>query len=174
MTILKRQALWTLVTLLLFAGAGHFFLNAYRNHQTQQARLERIRFRQDFVSRQRAELQQKIKVIKQVNAFTDGAEDLGLMPSNWIHYEVNIEAPLRFPVLADILRQCTSTGYYYFQPDHLKVHLAERSASEGEDLGEKTPSASASAETTTESVEVNAEEGDLFLQLKGSFLARRR
>ncbi|MEJ2641330.1 MAG: hypothetical protein P8010_17320 [Desulfosarcinaceae bacterium] len=170
MTILKRQAFWTLVTLLLLGGAGHFFLNAYRNHQTQQARLERVRFRQEFVSRQMAELQHKIKVIEQVNAFAGGAEDLGLVPANWTRYEVDIEAPLRFPALADILRQCTSTAFYYFQPNHLKVHLAGQPATDSKDPGDGTLSAEAPAEGES----VGAEAGDLFLKLKGSFLARRR
>lgn len=164
MTILKRQALWTLVTLLLLGGAGHFFLSAYQSHRALQDRLERIRFRQDFVSRQMAEFKHKIKLIEQVNAFAGGVADLGLVPSNWTCYEVNIEAKLRFPALADILRQCTSTPYYYFQPDRLKVHLAGGSAAE-EGEGEAIPSVATPAD---------AEAGDLFLKLKGSFLARRR
>jgi hypothetical protein len=170
MTILKRQALWTLVTLLLLAGAGHFFLNAYQNHQMQRARLERVRFRQDFVKRQMAELQHKINVIEQVNAFSGGAADLGLVPANWTRYEVDIEAPLKFPALADILRQCTSTATYYFLPDYLKVHLAGQPTLDGGEQDDLSPSTEASAEADA----VRAEAGDLFLQLKGSFLARRR
>jgi hypothetical protein len=170
MTILKRKALWTLVALLLLGGAGHFFLSAYQNHQAQQSRLERIRFRQDFVNRQMAELQHKIKVIKQVNAFAGGAADLGLVPANWTRYEVDIETPLRFPALADILRQCTSTAYYYFQPDHLKVHLAGQPAADGGGADDQIQSTKGSAEEDA----ISSEGGDLLLQLKGSFLARRR
>lgn len=166
MTIFKRQALWTLVALLLLAGAGRFFLNAYQQHRLQRAELDRIRFRQDFVNRQVAELQHKINVIKQVNAFAGGAADLGLVPANWTRYEVDIEAPLKFPALADILRQCTSTAYYYFQPDHLKVHLAGQPVTDGGELVDEPLSAEAAAGS--------AEGGDLFLKLKGSFLARRR
>jgi hypothetical protein len=167
--ILRRQTLWTLVTLLLLGGAGHYFLGAYQGHRFQQDRLERIRFRQDFVNRQIAELQEKIRVIEQVNAFTGGAEDLGLVPSNWTRYEVDIEAPLQFAALAEILRQCRSTPYYYFQPQRLKVHLAgpsggaETADGTAMDLSESVAASDGSGET-----------GDLFLQLKGTFLARRR
>jgi hypothetical protein len=161
MTILKRQALWTLVTVILLGGAVHFFLGAHRAHRHEQAQLERLRFRQDFVNRQIAELQHKVKVIEEVNAFVGGAEDLGLVPSNWTRYEVDIQAPLRFDALAEILGQCRSTTYYYFQPQHLKVHLAGRSGA-GAATGEGA------------AVDDTGEAGDLFLQLKGTFLARRR
>jgi hypothetical protein len=166
MTILKRQALWTLVTLLLLGGAGHYFMGAYQGHRSQQVQLEKLRFRQDFVNRQIAELRHKVKVIERVNAFVGGAEDLGLVPSNWTRYEVDIQAPLRFPALAEILGQCRSTPYYYFQPQHLKVHLAGASGG-----GAATTEAAAEQ---AETVAGTGEAGDLLLQLKGTFLARRR
>ena len=162
MKLFKRQSLWTLVILLLLGGAGHYFLNAYQVHRSERARLEKIRFRHDFVRRQIDELQHKIRVIEQVNAFAGGAEDLGLMPSNWTRYEVNVDAPLRFDALSEIVRQCSSTPYYYFHPEHLKVHLAGQPAGEG---------AAAAATMADDRAE---ETGDLLLQLKGTFLARRR
>ena len=117
-----------------------------------------------------AELQHKINVIRRVNAFTGGAADLGLVPANWTRYEVDIEAPLKFRALADILRQCTSTAHYYFLPDHLKVHLAGASAVEGGGPEDEA----LSMEAPAEAIAGSADKGDLFLQLKGSFLARRR
>ncbi|MDJ0782317.1 MAG: hypothetical protein QNJ22_10110 [Desulfosarcinaceae bacterium] len=166
MTLFKRQALWSLLALLLLGGAAHFYLNAAHDHRTQRDQLERIQFRQAFVRRQIAELQHKVKVIEQVNRFANGAENLGLLPSNWTRYEVNLEAPLRFPALIEILRQCTSTPYYYFQPDHMKIHLAgQHIAAEGADAADGS-AAEAGQDSDTA--------GDLFLKLKGTFLARQR
>jgi hypothetical protein len=166
MKIFKRQALWTLVTVLLLGGAVHFFLNAYQDHRGQRALLERIQFREDFVRRQITEMAQKRKVIERVNAFVGGAEDLGLAPSNWTRYEVNIETPLRFNALDEILRQCTNTPYYYFQPKYLKVHLAGQNSEDGADEGAEASQAVAADDGDAQ--------GDLLLQLKGTFLARRR
>lgn len=166
MKILKRQALWTLVTILLLGGATYFFLNAYQDHRHQLLALERIQFRQDFVHQQIIEMEHKRKVINQVNTFVSGAEDLGLAPSNWTHYEVNIETPLEFNALAEILKQCTSTPYYYFQPKHLKVRLAGQSSEDGAEMGGEL----IQAEVTDD----GANQGDLLMQLKGTFLARRR
>lgn len=166
MKIFKRQALWTLVTVLLLGGALHFFLNAYQDHRDQQALLEQTRFRQTFVRQQIEEMTHKRKVIEAVNTFVGGGEDLGLVQSNWTRYAVNIETPLRFKTLAEILRQCTSTPHYYFQPGHLKVHLAGQSTEGETQMGTDTIQAVAT--------EGDEYQGDLLLQLEGTFLARRR
>ena len=171
MTLLKRQALWTLVTLFFLGGGLHFFLEAFDAHRRQKTRLEKVHFRRDFTRRQIAELQQKVKVIEQVNGFVKGAENLGLVPDNWTRYDVNIEAPLRFAALSEILRQCRSTPYYYFQPQHLRVHLA---GGRGVDA-EKVDASGAPSEMVVASADSDSTEtGDLLLQLKGVFLARRR
>lgn len=171
MTLFKRQALWTLVTLLLLGGALHFYLEAFDAHRRQKTQLERVHFRRDFTRRQIAELQQKVKVIEQVNGFVKGAENLGLVPDNWTRYDVNIEAPLRFAALSEILRQCRSTPYYYFQPQHLRVHLAGGEDADAANLGASGVPAEM---VVTNADSDSAETGDLLLQLKGAFLARRR
>jgi len=91
----------------------------------------------------RKELERRQKLMIGVENFAKRASYLGLSPEKWEEYSVEIEEPVTFSRLAEILRQTTGDGDCYFVP--LSLHLS-----------------------------TEKEGGDVFLTLKGNFLARKR
>ncbi len=112
--------------------------------------------------KQQTETRQKQQVLLKVKAFLDQAKSMGLEQKSWSVYDINIDGPVTFFELAQILNQCTNTSSFYFKP--ILFHV--KSAAESEkNIKNKTP-------PTRQADSPEFKTGDILLTLKGAFIVK--
>ncbi len=149
---------------MVFLCIVHFFIQTYRQFIHTREKVEALTVRTRVMEQQRAELENKNRVLSRVSGYMAKVKSLGLEKGGWTVFDVNVEAPVTFGTMEHILNQCTNSASYYFKPVSLRIRTALAS-------DEKT---SGHAEFTHTSPSNEGEKGDGLLMIKGAFIARNK
>jgi hypothetical protein len=161
--ILKRYILSISLAVIVVAAAFLFF-RTYGRYQWLHATLTHADRELRLLSRQQKEMEGKARILAKTRSFVERAQALGLEKDRWDTYEVEIKEPVTFPEAREILSQTGSAGSYYFIPLYLHINTDLTQMKEVSGSG-KTPQASDAS---------GPKKGDVFMDLKGTFLVRAR
>ena len=114
-----------------------------------------------LLQRQEKELALKIRTLNEVRHFMDRAAALGLEREKWTYYDVNVQEPVSFAEMEEILNQCNNSAAAFYRP--ISLHI-KKTTSESVDTAQRVSSRSANARSGAEA--------DLLITLSGKFLAR--
>jgi hypothetical protein len=137
---------------ILFFIAAHLFLTAYTRYVIAREKVLLLTGEDKLLKEQKRELERKNQILSQVGNFIDKADKLGLEKDRWAAYEVNIQEPVSFSEMEQILTQCTNSSSYYFKP--IMLHVKKSSS--------------------TPAVSPDKKMGDVLLTLRGAFVVRHR
>jgi type II secretory pathway pseudopilin PulG len=148
---------------MLLAWVAFQFLATLNRYQDNCAYVETLEVRLRMATDQQQELRQKRKALAQAKRFLEGAKAAGLSRNRWKVYPVAIDDALNLAQARTLIEQCTASPNVYFKPGSL--HLRRL----GEDnqpltLATDIPADTAGLDATS------AQQGDLFMRLRGSFL----
>ncbi len=149
------------LAVLLFLST-YFFISSYHQYEENQQNIETQKVRGRIMQQQINEMKQKRKAVLQVNSFVESAVALGLEEKNWSFYKVNIQEPVTFEELGNILSQCSNSSTHYFHPITFHVKTIKKTDSE---LTKKN-------KTTASSAPIEKDTGDLMVTLNGEFIVR--
>ena len=113
------------------------------------------------MERQEKALALKIHTLNEVQHFMDRAASLGLEKEKWTYYDVNIQEPVSFPEMEQILDQCNNSGAAFYKP--ISLHI-KKTTSESVNAGQRVSNQSAKSRSGAKA--------DLLITLNGKFLAR--
>lgn len=160
---MKRYIFSISLAVILVATAFLFF-RTYGRYQWLHATLTQADRELRVLSMQRKEMEAKARILAKTRSFVKRAQALGLEKNRWDTYEVEIKEPVTFPEAREILSQTGSAGSYYFIPLYLHMNTDLSQMKEAAGSG-KTPQSSDASGT---------KKGDVFMDLKGTFLVRAR
>ncbi len=118
-----------------------------------------------LLKQQQNDLRRKEKILYKVENFVRNAKTLGLEENRWSFYDDNIEDPVTFTEMEQILNQCANSSSYYFKPASLYV----RRVSASDLKSEKTKASSGSSADSTDT-----KRSDMHLTLRGAFIVRHK
>ena len=136
-----------------FFCAGYFCLNAYNRYDSLSERQAHLSRQRRILLQKKEEIVQKNQILSQVNDFVDRAKSLGLEKEKWVVYEVNVQDTVSFAEAEQVLSQCANSTFAYYIPVSLEIKTADP-------LKKDPPAAQ--------------KKGDLFITLRGRFVARQR
>lgn len=155
-----KSGLFSTILAILVMVSCYFFLKEYGFCLAQEERLETLNVRLDISKNQLQETTRKQRVFSRVQTFLNHAKALGLHEKKWAIYNVNIEEPVTFDAFELILEQCNQTPLFYFNPISLQMTTAI-------DSEQKKKS-----NESNQSGLPGAKDGDILINLKGSFIVR--
>lgn len=117
---------------------------------------------------QKRETERKSRILSRASRFVEKAERLGLDEESWAVYAVDIQEPVSFFEMEQMIKQCTNSSTYYFKPISLHAKTTLGSVVKEEKKVEQKSSPSTSA------VAQRPEEGDVMLTLRGAFVVRQK
>jgi uncharacterized membrane protein len=113
--------IFTLIALFVFLLCGHYGIRLYAKARQLKSASETMAVRARLMRRQVGELEQKVRVVKRVNAFVGKAKDQRLTPEHWSSYDVDIHDTMAYQELSHIIEQCAHNKDIYFRP--ISFHL---------------------------------------------------
>ena len=119
-----------------------------------------------LLKQQKREAQRKWRILTRVNAFVDKAASLGLEGKKWANYDVNIQEPVTFFEMEQILNQCLNSSSYYFKAIALHANISHES--DGHESDRKIVKKASTSADSRES-----KKGDMMLTLRGAFIVRQ-
>jgi len=152
-----------MVALLVMVSA-YIFLKEYGRYLARVEKLEAMKVRLRVSRNQLQETTRKHRVFSRVQTFLNRTKSLGLTHKKWATYNVNIEEPVTFDTLEQILNQCNNTPLYYFNPISLQITATADS--------EETPNRTANQ--SGQIILSKEDRGDITIDLKGSFIVREK
>ncbi|MBW2095135.1 MAG: hypothetical protein JRI80_09620 [Deltaproteobacteria bacterium] len=160
---MKRYILSISLAIIVVVAAFLFF-GTYGRAQRLHARLAQADRDLRLLSKQQKEMEAKARILARTRSFVQRAQALGLEKERWDTYEVEIKEPVSFPEAREILSQTGNAGSYYFIP--LYIHMTrDPSQMKGVSGPEKTAQGNDAS---------GLKKGDVFMDLKGTFLVRAR
>jgi len=147
------------VLAVFFFIAAHFFLTTYNRYFINRKKAEVLTVQARLLKQQKNETEVKKHSIFQANNFIDRARSLGLEENRWAVYDINIEEPVTFSEMEQILNQCANSSAYYFKPIIFYAKTVREL-----DKGKMKKAISADSQDT--------KQGDMLLTLKGVFYVR--
>jgi hypothetical protein len=144
------------VLAIFFFIAAHFFLTTYNRYFINRKKAEVLTLQARLLKQQKNEAELKKHSIFRANNFIDRARSLGLEENGWAVYDINIEEPVTFSEMEQILNQCANSSAYYFKP----IIFYAKTVRELD------------KEKMKKAISVNSEDtkqGDMLLTLKGVF-----
>ena len=145
---------------IFFFIAAHFFLTTYNRYFINRKKAEVLTVQARLLKQQKNEAELKKHGIFRAKNFIDRAKSLGLEENRWAVYDINIEEPVTFSEMEQILNQCANSSAYYFKPI---IFYAKKTVQESD------------KERMKKAISVNAHETkqrDMLLTLKGVFYVR--
>ena len=136
-----------------FFWAGYYALNAYSRYDSLRERRAHLARQQRLLLQKNEEIIRKNQILSQVQEFLDRAKSLGLEKEKWAVYEVNVEDAMSFADAQQVLSQCEYSTFAYYVPALLEIKTTNSL---------KTDSTGA------------RKKGDLFIALRGRFVARQQ
>jgi len=148
----------------VFLCIAHFFIQTYRQFIHTREKVEALTVRTRVMEQQRTELKNKKRALSRVSGYMAKVKSMGLGKDRWTVFDVNVEAPVTFGTMEQILNQCTNSASYYFKPVSLRIRTAL--AQDEEIPGQ--------AEFTPMSLSNEGGKSDGLLIIKGAFIARNK
>jgi hypothetical protein len=159
-----RHKVVSLVLAILFVFSAHFFFKAYEAYVAERHALKLLTSHREGLEDRRNEQAEKRRIFGRVGVFMDRARQMGMVSSQWRHYDVNIETSLSFEETADILAETVTTDAYYFKPRLLHVKRASGAGEENDTGRQESMSGQGQG----------LEGKDLQLTLRGAFVVRNQ
>ena len=149
---------------MVFLGSVYFFIQTYRQFIHTSEKMAALTVRTRVMEQQRTELENKKRVLSRVSDYMVKVNALGLEKDRWTVFDVNVEAPVTFGTMEQILNQCANSASYYFKPVSLRIKtvLAQDKEIPGQ------------TEFTQTSPSNEGGKGDGLLMIKGAFIARNK
>jgi|GEM_PF-6888891 len=154
----------SVVLAVVFVVTAHVFFKAYDRYVTEKCALRILTEQRARLETRQGEEAKKRRKVRRVNDFVSRAGSLGMVPSSWRRYDVDLEEPLSFQEAATVLQATVNSEFYYFAPESLHVRTAVAS--------QKRQDPEAPVSPPEEGVEMEGK--DLWLTLTGSFVVRNR
>jgi hypothetical protein len=142
-------------------GAAFFFVKTYDQYSARQEKALALAIKFKALESQKIEMARRSRTLLAVKRFMDRAHDLGLEKDRWIYYDVNIQEPVSFPEMEQILNQCNNSTAAYYKPISLQIKKMTSDRVQATDRATSRSASSSSAAKT-----------DLLITLSGKFLAR--
>jgi hypothetical protein len=101
---------------IFFFIVTHFFVATYNRYSLNLKKAKVLTAQARMLTQQKNEAVSKEYNILRANNFIDKAKSLGLEQNRWAVYDINIEEPVTFSEIEQILNQCASSSAYYFKP----------------------------------------------------------
>lgn len=128
-------------------------MNAYSRYDSLRERQAHLSRQRRLLLQKKEEIGHKNQILSEVQNFLDRAKSLGLEKEKWAVYEVNVQDAMSFAEAEQILSQCAYSTFAYYVPALLEIK-------------------------TIDSIEINSpgaqKKGDLFITLRGRFIARQQ
>ncbi len=109
-----------------------------------------------LIAGQKNELIQKQQILNQTIQFVNKTNILGLSPTQWTFYDVNLQETVSFDKAEQIINQCSHSQVAYYQPLSLHIRTVPKD------------------DPTTAGNTTTKEPGDLILTVQGKFVARQQ
>ena len=160
-----RSPITTLLSAIVFLVAAVAFWGAFGAYGGRTGKLETLQVRSRIVARHQQKFAQQQRSIDQLNGFVSDANRLGLDPENWETYDVHIQEVVSFSEMKRIVNQCVNTSAYYFKPVSLEAKQRIRNPKK---------ILVRPADTAIEEKAPDADEGDILLNLRGTFVVKQK
>ncbi len=159
--------LTSLILSMLFVTGAYLCARSFMSYKALEQRVKAARTKVIALEEMKKEQMKANRLLARIIFFTEKARSLGLLDEYWNRYEVDIHEKVSFPELAEILEQTVTSSNYYFEPLFLYV-------SEAPPPSQGTEAETAMGTQAAPLAQGQAEQGDVYLKLKGFFLVRRR
>jgi len=136
-----------------FFWTGYFSLNAYSRYDSLCERQAHLTRQRRIMLEKKEEIVLKNQILSEVQNFLDRAKSLGLEKEKWAVYEVNVQETMSFAEAEQVLSQCAYSTFAYYVPALLEIKTIDS-------LKTDLPGAQ--------------KKGDLFITLRGRFVARQQ
>ena len=161
---MNRSTIITGVLAIFFIIASILFVHAYTRFSIGQEKLSLLKGQERFLSARVADLNEKNRIIGQMNRFVDTTQQLGLYEDRWDRFFVNLtDTPLQFSDFYSTIDQTAHASSYYFKPESLSVRRLDEKEKEG--------LLNAASETDADSPQTQPAP-DLMVTLSGQFLIK--
>lgn len=150
-----------LVFTVCFVGLAILLIGSHARLDASQRKLEVLEKKSEMLQRHKKQLERKNLTLGEVRHFLDRAASLGLNKEIWTYYDVNIQEPVTFSAMEEILNQCNNSSAAFYKPIslHIKKITPEKVRS-----NDRTSSRSHDSRSRPN--------GDLLITLSGKFIAR--
>ena len=136
-----------------FFWAGYYALNAYSRYDSLRERQAQLIRQQRLLQQKKAEIVRQNQILDQVQDFLERAKSLGLEKENWAVYQVNVQDAMSFADAEQVLSQCAYSTFAYYVPALLEIKTIDS-------LKTDSPG--------------DQKKGDLYITLRGRFVARQQ
>ena len=160
-----RSPITTLLSAIIFVVAAVAFWGSFGTYRSQTRKMETLQVRGGIMARHQQKFEQQQQVINQLNGFVGEANRSGLDPQNWETYDVHIQEVVSFSEMKRIVNQCVNTSAYYFKP--VSLEAKQRIQNPKKILVRP-------ADTPLEETYPDSDEGDILLNLRGTFVVRQK
>ena len=160
-----RSPITTVLSAIVFLVAAFTFWGAFRSYRVETEKMETLQVRGKIMARHQRKFDQQQRVIDNLNGFVTEATRLGLDPNNWETYDVHIQEVVSFSEMQRIVNQCDNTSAYYFKP--VSLEAKQRIRNPKKILVRPT-------DTAHEEKVPDADEGDILLNLRGTFVVKQK
>ena len=143
--------------------AAQFFTSAFNRYTQNERNLENLDCQIRLLKQNKREQAKKRRTLAYVKQFIHRAKVFGLERNKWEHYDVNIEEMLYFHEARRILTQTANSESCYFNPISLEIKKLEKQA----------PQISGQEKTSADKGK-DLQHGDVLLNLKGTFVVRKK
>ena len=141
----------------------YFTLAAYHMHIAEDGRLQSLQIYQKRVEQRVRAYDRYQQLSRAAQAVIAKAAQVGANPGSWDRYQVNIDRPVSFAELAELVAQAEHGAAYYFKAQRLEVIVA---ATNGADQKQTAKESS--------SIEPDNEGAEALLLIQGAYLVRGR
>ena len=136
-----------------FFWTGYFSLNAYSRYDSLSERRVHLTRQRRTMLLKKGEFVHKNQILSEMQNFLDRAKSLNLQKDKWAVYEVNVQDTMSFAEAQQVLSQCAYSTFAYYVPALLEIKTIDSSKTD-------LPGAQ--------------KKGDLFITLRGRFVARQQ
>jgi|GEM_PF-1314887 len=165
MESMLRSPVTTLLSAIIFLVAAFTFWGSYRTYRGDFQKMETLQVRSNIMAQHQQKFEQQQQVIDNLAGFVTEAARLGLDPQNWETYDVHIQEMVSFSEMKRIINQCVNTSSYYFKPVSLEAKKKIRNQKKILDH---------QADTALEEKLPETDEGDILLNLQGTFVVKQK
>ena len=145
----------SIILALAFLISAHYCIDSYCTFTIQRKQAIYLSKEYKLLKRHRKEIEKRASLISEIKVFSERARSFGLCKDEWEYYPVSIDDNFFISEVAGILDQSASSQAYYFRPKLLEIKKRTGPKDEMENREEK-------------------QEQDIYLNLKGAFIAKKR
>ena len=112
--------------MLFFVIGACFFLSAKNSCIAEQSKITAMTRHLNLLNERKKAAEEKNHTLSLAKKFIKKAESLNLTQKNWASDQINLNQPVTYLELEQLLNQCANTPDYYFKPSFLKIKIPEK------------------------------------------------